>query len=88
MFFSSSDAKAITDITTRNKRTAELWKSLPEEEHKRYNDMAKERPPQSYNPWKEAKRILENLKHNVISVCVSIPCQIPANCMSISCMYS
>ena len=48
--------------------------------------MAKEHPPQSYNPWKEAKRNLENLKHNVMSVCVSIPCQIPANCMSISCM--
>ena len=40
---------------TRNKRSAELWKSLPKEEHKRYIDMAKECPPQSYNPWKEAK---------------------------------
>ena len=58
----------------------------PKKERKRYIDMAKECPPQSYNPWKEAKRILENLKHNVMSIFVSIPCQIPANCMSISCM--
>ena len=52
----------------QNKRSAELWKSLPEEEHKRYVDMAKERPHQSYNPWKEVKRLLANLKHNVVSV--------------------
>ena len=33
-FFSSSDGKAITDITTRNKRSRELWKRLSEEERR------------------------------------------------------
>ena len=31
----------------------------------------------------EGSKILENLKHNVMTVFVSTPCHIPANCMSI-----
>ena len=64
----------MSSLKERNKRAAEKWKALPDENKKWYMDAARvkaddiDRPAES---WSEAQRILRNMQKNVC-VCIHV----------------